>query len=116
MSIFTDAVTATTEKALAGVSLRQKVTANNIANMATPGFKASRVDFESDLAAAVAAGQPDAAQFSLGTADTPVGPDGNNVSLDAENSILVKSGLQYDALVAALNYKFATLRIAITGQ
>ena len=116
MTIFTDSVTAVTERALEGVSLRQKVTANNIANMATPGFKASRVSFENNLASALAAGDPDQAQFSMTEANTPVGPDGNNVSLDAESSVLVKSGLQYDALVAALNYKFNTLRIAITGQ
>ena len=54
MTLFTDRVTAGIESALDSVSLRQRVTADNIANMNTPGFKASRVEFENSLASAMA--------------------------------------------------------------
>jgi flagellar basal-body rod protein FlgB len=111
--MFTDAVTAAVERALSGVSERQRVTANNIANVSTPGFKASRVNFEESLADAIRDGRPEDANPSLGAADTPARADGNNVSLDDETKILVKSGLQYQALVQALNYKLNLIRTAV---
>ena len=113
MNLFTDNVTATVEKSLSGVARRQRVTADNIANVNTPGFRASRVDFEADLARAVADGRPEAAEATVALDGSPGGEDGNNVSLDRETATLVKSGLQYDALVAALNYKLNVLRTAI---
>lgn len=116
MALFTDRVTAGIENALDAVSLRQQVTANNIANMNTPGFKAARVEFESNLSKAMAHGDPSRARSSVHLADTPANPDGNTVNMADEQAILVKSGLQFDALVAALNYKFSTLRTAIQGR
>lgn len=105
MALFTDQVTTGIENALDAVSLRQQVTANNIANMNTPGFKASRVEFEKHLGRA-----------TVVLADTPETPDGNTVDMASETAILVKSGLHFDALVYALNHKFSTLRTAIEGR
>jgi flagellar basal-body rod protein FlgB len=113
MDLFTDAVTSGIERALSGVSQRQRVTANNIANVATPGFKASRVDFEADLAAAFGRGNPADAAPSITAANTPASVNGNNVSLDEETQIMLKAGLQYEALVQALNYKLGLIRTAI---
>ena len=48
--IFTDTTTAAVEWALSAETARQRVTANNIANVNTPGFKSSRLDFENSLA------------------------------------------------------------------
>ncbi len=47
--IVSDAVTQVLRTALDGVSLRQQVTADNIANVDTPGFRATSVDFETSL-------------------------------------------------------------------
>lgn len=116
MALFTDRVTAGIESALDAVSLRQQVTANNIANMNTPGFKAARVEFESNLSRAMAHGNPANTKATVGLANTPETPDGNTVDIATEQAILEKSGLQFDALVAALNYKFNTLRTAIQGR
>lgn len=116
MSFFTDGVTAAVEKALIGVSQRQRVTADNIANLNTPGFRASRVDFESDLARAIEDRRPGSAEPTVSLDTSPGGEDGNNVSLDSETATLVKSGLQYDALVSALNYKLNIVRTAIDAR
>ena len=116
MSLFTDGVTAAVEKALTGVSVRQRVTADNIANLATPGFRASRVAFEGDLAQALERRRPEAARPTVTVDGAAPDVNGNNVSLDAETAILVKAGLQYDALVSALNYKLNIIRTAIDAR
>ena len=116
MELFTDAVTAGIERALSGVTQRQRVTAHNIANVSTPGFKASRVDFESNLAEAFRNGAPGEAGFTMRAANTPSSVNGNNVSLDEETQIMMKAGLQYEALVQALNYKLGLLRTAVEGR
>lgn len=116
MTLFTDRVTAGIESALDSVSLRQQVTANNIANMNTPGFKASRVEFESNLSRAMENGDPAHSRASVSLANTAETPDGNTVNMADEQAILVKANLQFDALVHALNYKFSTLRTAINGR
>jgi flagellar basal-body rod protein FlgB len=57
VSIFaTDAVSNVLNSALDGISLRQNVIADNIANVDTPGFRARSVDFESSLKSAIARG------------------------------------------------------------
>ena len=43
--------------ALRGLSTRQRVIADNVANIQTPGFRAGRVDFESALGDALANGE-----------------------------------------------------------
>lgn len=117
MTLFTDNVTAAYERGLNGVSQRQRVTANNIANAATPGFTASKVDFEANLAAALERGSPAAAAGStLSLATDAPGINGNNVSVETEVTTMIRSGLQYDALVSALNYKLGLLRTAITSR
>lgn len=116
MTLFTDNVTAGIESALDAVSLRQQVTANNIANMNTPGFKAARVEFEANLARAFANGSPGRATASTTLANTPENTEGNTVSIADETAILSKSGLHFDALVTALNFKYSTLRVAIRGN
>ena len=116
MEMFTDGVQSALERALDGVSLRQRVISQNIANAATPGYQAQKVEFEGALADAIRNGgdlSQDMAQVSF-TGDAS-GEDGNNVDLVSENASLMKSGLQYDALVQATNYKHNVLRAAVRG-
>ena len=113
MELFTDAVTTAVERALGGVAERQRVTANNIANISTPNFRASRVQFEDSLAAAIERGEPGDAGPTITPANTSVDTNGNDVQLEEETTILVKSGLQYEALVNALNYKLGLIRTAV---
>ena len=113
--MFDDVVTRGIELALDGVAERQRVASANIANAATPGYRAKRVAFESDLAAALATGDPGRARVSTDYADTPARADGNTVALEEETTSLIKSGLQYQSLIAALNFKLSALRSAVNG-
>ena len=113
MELFTDAVTAAVERALGGVAQRQRVSAANVANVSTPGYQAQRVEFEESLADAIDRGDPDSSSTSVTLANTPRNINGNNVLLDEETSILITSGLQYEALVNALNYKLGLIRTAV---
>lgn len=113
MTLFTDVSQAAIEKALDGVSLRQRVEAQNLANVATPGYRAQKVDFESALQNAISAGDPQNAGLSVGDAGTPDNGNGNTVAMESETAGLMRSSLQYQSLVQAVNYKFDVLRSAI---
>ena len=107
--------------ALDGVSLRQQVIADNIANIDTPGFRATSVDFESQLKAAI-----DDGTFESGTrvdagatttpTDTPVGANGNNVDLRKETMAAMQSQFQYQILTRAVTERFNLIKTAATGQ
>ena len=53
-----DITSVTVHTALTGLAMRQRVTADNIANIETPGFLAGRVSFEDSLRDAVDDGTP----------------------------------------------------------
>ena len=53
-----DSVSAVLSYALDGLSLRQNTIADNLANLDTPGFRATAVDFESVLRSAIGSNAP----------------------------------------------------------
>lgn len=115
----TDAVSAVLASALDGVSLRQRVIADNIANVDTPGFRATSVDFESQLKAAIEDGRVESGSGITATTsptDTPVGANGNNVDLRKETMAAVQSQFQYQVLTRAVNDRFNLVKTAATGQ
>ena len=116
MTLFTDAVQGGLERALDATSLRSQVTADNLANAMTPGYKARRVEFEGALAAAMRSGRPESADVSVVDAGTPVREDGNSVLVEEETMQQMRTSLQYQALVEATAYKFGLLRSAIEGR
>src|SRR4051812_42160661 len=74
--------------ALSGLTLRQRAIADNVANINTPGYLATRVDFESSLRSALSSGTSDvnvSSSKSLAATRT----DGNNVDLDTETMQMV---------------------------
>jgi flagellar basal-body rod protein FlgB len=110
-------------------SKRNNILASNIANAATPNFKARDVDFETSLAAAM----PDAS-FSL-TNDmhipqrgsslggdlryrTPINPslDGNTVELGVEQMEFSENVVRYQSSLTLLNRKISGLMSAIKGE
>ena len=110
----TDSVGLILGAALDGVSLRQRVIADDIANVDTPGFRARSVDFETSLrAASELAG--DAVPVTSTPTDTPVGANGNNVDLRKETLAAVQSQFQYQMLGRAVSDRFANVRTAIGG-
>lgn len=115
MPLFDDGATLALGRALDGVSLRERVIANNMANVMTPGFRAQRVDFEASLAGAVAAGDPRSARADVVATGGAAREDGNNVDAEGEMSSLMRAGLQFQAAAQAMTFKYAVLRTAIKG-
>ena len=110
-----DVASVSLQAAIAGLATRQQVTANNIANLETPGFTASTVSFESSLADAVRAGTPGAAAVSVDPSGAPAGLNGNNVNLDNEMVTATKTGLQEKLLTGALTSKYALIDAVLKG-
>ena len=104
------------QAALNGLSLRQRTIADNIANIETPGFLAGKVDFESSLRAAAAAGEPGSATVSVARSLQPTRLDGNNVNLDEETLDALQTNLRYELTVTALTNKFNGMRAAIGNR
>ncbi len=110
-----DSVSRVLSSALDGVAFRQRVIADNIANVDTPGFRATSVDFEGALRSAISDGS-----FERGSAEaprptttataTPVGANGNNVDLRKETVAAVQSQYQYQVLSRAVNDHYQILR------
>lgn len=100
-----DPVSAVLSSALDGLSSRQRVIADNIANVDTPGFRATAVDFESSLAAAIDSGRMPLDGITPATAPTttPVGPNGNNVDLRKESLAAIQSQFQYQMMSRAVS-------------
>ncbi len=113
MQIFTDRTQAALEIGLAGEAQRQRITANNIANVNTPGFAAQRVEFEGSLARAIDRSGPSRVSIGATAGETWMSLNGNQVSLEAETTTLVKSNLHYEAIVGAVNARFGLLGTAI---
>ena len=99
--------------ALNGLAARQRVIANNVANVETPGFIAGRVSFEDSLREAIAGGDASDTSVAMRRSADPVNVNGNNVSLDNEVVSQTQTDLGYQLMIRALNNKFGLLRTAI---
>jgi flagellar basal-body rod protein FlgB len=112
-----DPVAAALGGALDGLLLRQRVIADNIANVDTPGYTASRVDFESSLRSALADGEMshgDASATTTPTNATP-GANGNNVDLSAETMAQIQATFRYQLLTRAVGDRHSLITTAIGG-
>ena len=110
-----DIASVTLRAAVAGLSMRQQVTSNNIANLETPGFTAGTVSFESSLAAAVAAGDPTQTAITTAPSTAAAGVNGNNVSLSTEMVAATKTGLQEQMLTGALTSTYGLIASVLKG-
>ena len=124
------------EKSLDTASLRNKVIANNIANVDVPHFKRSEVDFESELARAIEERDTHKAnQFPAKMADarhiafdeprgvrsvqprinldysTTYRNDGNNVDIEKEMVDASKNGMRYNSAVSSISQNFKVLKM-----
>jgi flagellar basal-body rod protein FlgB len=113
--VLDDIASLTLQTAIHGLSTRQQVSADNIANLETAGFTASSVDFESSLAQAVSAGRPTDAQFTVAPSADPAGVNGNNVNLDGELVTTTKTQLQQQLLTNGLTDKYALISTVLKG-
>ena len=114
-------------------SLRHNVTAANLANAETPGYKAKVMDFEDALARAIdleglnKANNIEGDDLALGSGsisrakadiyDNPEGNvtnDGNTVDMEREMSTLQENSILYKAALQLINKKIGALRYAVT--
>jgi flagellar basal-body rod protein FlgB len=107
------------ERALQGAGLRQQALSNNLANVNTPGFKRSDVDFHASLTAALAGGEravggtPFALQTDTASA---MRADGNNVDVDQEMANLTENASEYQALLAVAKSRLQMIQTAIGSR
>jgi flagellar basal-body rod protein FlgB len=122
----------TLQQGLSAAWTRNAVIRNNIANVETPGFKASDVEFESHLARAISGSGFTGTKtherhidFGIGNPEsvTPriverknlsMRMDGNNVDIEDENVKLAQNSIYYNTLVEKLNSELRRLRMAIS--
>ena len=116
-AVIGDVTSSTLKAALDGLAQRQRVTADNIANINTPGFLAGRVDFESSLRGALANGEaPSINGGTVARSLEPTNTNGNNVNLDMETLAATETGLRYQLALNALDGKYNVLRTALRTQ
>ncbi|HEY8910312.1 MAG TPA: flagellar basal body rod protein FlgB [Desulfosporosinus sp.] len=118
------------QKGLEASSMRQKVLSNNVANIDTPNFKRSDVDFQAILGAALGGNSGALAMKTTSPKHIPgvaVGGgsgvvtdqstslrnDGNNVDVDSEMSKVAENGLYYSSLTRAISSQLGLLRMVI---
>ena len=126
------------QTALQAADLRQRIYANNIANIDTPGYKRQDVQFESMLqnaleSAPVAVAVPGEKHIPIQSGSlnwssalqvqpvvvqdnsTGIDSSGNNVDVDAEMARLAENQIRYNALTQDLTSRFNRLKTAING-
>ena len=112
-------------------SFRHKLTAGNVANVDTPGYKARDIDFDAELKrvrnesghlagtltdsnhiplGVSSQGSPDVNQRKIASGDL------NSVNIDTEITTLAENELQYTAAARMLQKKFQMLKSVITSK
>jgi flagellar basal-body rod protein FlgB len=98
-------------------SEQMKLTAGNMANVDTPGYKTQGFDFEQEFAQQLKSGADVAGGVQVQRVDGLVArPDGNNVSMDREGMQLAKSQLQFRMGVELLKHEFSSVMSAIHAE
>ena len=106
---------------------RQKAISSNIANVNTPGYKASKINFESALEKALngkSMAKTHVDHLGGGTASEVSGEvvisknismdeSGNNVDIDREMVDLAANEIYYSALIAQVNRKLSSMSYVI---
>ena len=114
--MFDDVASQALQVALTGLAQRQRVTANNIANIGTPNFHASKVKFETSLQQALSTGaSPAGVHASVAESLEPTQLNGNNVNLDEETLSNVDTGLRYQLALRAMDGKFSLISDVVKG-
>ncbi|UUZ85920.1 flagellar basal body rod protein FlgB [Paenibacillus sp. P26] len=120
------------ERSLDAATLRQKVIADNIANVDTPYFKRSEVKFEELLqqemnGKSLVGYRTDPRHFYIGKPAQPgpqivqdnqsmVNNNLNNVDMDYEMSLMAKNQLRYNVLIQEVSNQIKQARTAIGGR
>ena len=110
-------------------SKRLELLASNIANAATPGYKARDIDFAAQLKAAesggaltvtanshIGVGGHGPAGGALYRIPNQASLDGNTVELSTEQTRFGENAVQYQTTLAFLNGRISTLTRALKGE
>lgn len=118
--IASDLTTRTLMAALRGTALQQRLVANNLANLETPGYRARHATFEDELRAALRAEREDHRRDAVTTVQArvtasaaPPRPDGNNVDIEVEMSALAEAAARYEILTRLLDRHLEMVGVAI---
>jgi flagellar basal-body rod protein FlgB len=122
------------KSALEGLTARQRTISDNVANVDTPDFKATRVSFETALKQARGTVDSPLPMFKVengvdgpGTVPERITPtaqiesmtgrrnDGNNVDIDSEMLELADTNARFNALVQIMGSKLTGLKYVING-
>ncbi len=124
-------------RAMTAANIRQEVIANNLANVNTPNFRKSNVEFEELLAREIYGEESDgklkmarthekhlpfvplefrAEPTILQDNSTVMRVDDNNVDIDIEMATLAKNQLYYNALVTEFGGHVSRLKASITSN
>ncbi|MDD9270279.1 flagellar basal body rod protein FlgB [Paenibacillus sp. GCM10023248] len=123
------------ERSLDASTLRQKVIANNVANVDTPYFKRSDVMFEELLQGEMNSSTPsiegyrtNPRHFFIGKSNnlptseikkdesTAINNNMNNVDMDYEMSLMAKNQLKYNTMIQQMNSEFKKMRTVLGGK
>jgi flagellar basal-body rod protein FlgB len=124
------------EGALQAASMRQRVLANNIANVDTPYYKRSDVAFEEMLTQAMGAegtpviagrmtnprhipingSYPTPSPQVITDESTAINNNRNNVDIDKEMSLVAENQLRYNLFIQQVNHEVKMMRTGIEGR
>jgi flagellar basal-body rod protein FlgB len=120
------------ERSLDTATLRQRVIADNVANVDTPYFKRSEVRFEEFLGQELAVNsfegyRTDPRHFRFGRPaqmepqilkdnKSMINNNLNNVDIDSEMSLLAKNQLRYNVMIQQVSSEIKKTRTAIQGR
>lgn len=129
-SMISDATAQAVKSALSGLTKKQEVISQNLANVDTPAYQAQNVDFQTTLNNTIngtgtlhlvknnsahmdtASSQKDFVQISSRKGGTDRA-DGNNVDIDVEMVDMTETVVNYQAMVQTLTKKYNLLKTVI---
>jgi flagellar basal-body rod protein FlgB len=99
-------------------SQRMSMLASNIANAATPNYKARDIDFRAALRSAEEGQQTEQSAKNAVQYRVPLQPslDGNTVELSTEQTQFAENAVAYRTTLAFLNGRISTLSRALKGE
>jgi flagellar basal-body rod protein FlgB len=102
------------QKYLDLASDQMKLTAANMANVDTPGYKTQGFDFAQEFSRALGTSASSAVAVKASDVEgLTARPDGNNVSMDREGMQLAKAQLEFRAGVSLLRSQYTRVMDAI---
>ena len=99
-------------------SQRMSLLASNIANAATPNYKARDFDFQKALASAQSGQSLDQAANQAAGYRVPLETslDGNTVELSTEQTLFAENAVQYKTTLSFLQGRISTVMTALRGE